>query len=130
MKKFFLLLLALYPGLARSNGLELICDNAKVSFHSRWFRSNQVVVEGSENLVLPWTGRESLATGQELKETTGHLVEDLEPESLFLTFQPTNLLEPSLYIQRDLLLGQEQDGIVIIRPADPFRTRIHHCGSR
>lgn len=136
---FALALLA--PIGAASMPPELVCDpDARVTFHSRWVLRSTVRLEAesTSSLELPWSGREPLLSGREIRplgtEAEGLLSED----ALFLAFTGGGESRPSpiLYIGRDLWQEKESDGLVIAWwpnekvPSDPGRWQAFHCRSR
>ena len=107
MKPFSLLLLLMAPLGAHAATPEFFCDaDLKVRFEENWVRSNKVVLEGEAGFELPWTGRETLTRGREIKEAVPELGE-MPDDYSFVAFQSTNLLEPMLYIEHNLLRARK-----------------------
>jgi len=154
----FLLILALFfaPALAHASpDLELVCDpDAKVSFHSHWFRASSVKFEGHSEIELPWTGKELVTSARQLKEerlADTELEADTQHEEIFFLNDATTFLtyrqggnqqrpfDRLLYIERALLSRSERDGIVvleqvvdgnILRNQGSSHLTIYHCRSR
>jgi|GEM_PF-5040314 len=129
--KLFTLLLLLMPLYAESAAPELVCaPEARITFQSRWLRGSLLKLESSEhNWELPWTGRENLVTGTQLR---GDRMKDLvSPEAAesdeLLNVVPDvaryyvyrektqgqNPLVKEVFVDRSLLKGVESDGLVI-----------------
>lgn len=158
MKTLFLALLLLpaLTSVASAASVSLECDDAKVSLLSRWVRSSVVRVEGAVNWELPWTGKEPLVTGRQLRsdrlrdlefETataeTDELLLTVPEESHFVAFRERGLgqnpLAKALYVDKSLLSGGEGDGLVIavqqqqleITTQRPhLAIKVIHCRSR
>lgn len=143
---FFLFLLPLF---AQAGTTQLECDgDGTVVFHSRWIRTSTVTISSTMHWEFPWTGRETQITGAELKQISheqsgGDAISEATDATSFAVFHngedAPRALEPILYVQRELLDGSEQDGLVIARIAiNPHadthdhlsRFRVFHCRSR
>jgi len=156
MKAFFVLF-TLLPMAANAASVELICEpNARITFHNRWVRGSIVKVESTgTNWNLPWTGRESLILGRQIREERirelqvseagafDELLAVVPDESRFITYRQSgkgkNPLVNVLYIDRDLLENSEQDGLVVaeqhqtleIEKNQPSsKVSVFHCRSR
>ncbi len=122
---FALLLTA--PTAASAAVAELVCDaDTQITFVSRWIQRSSVVIKGSANLELPWTGRETITSGHEIRKTlaTAPDSSELRDAIYFMAYRSAN--SPTLYIDRNLILGRESDGLVIL--SEPFT--LLHCRSR
>lgn len=158
--KTLTLLTLLLPLYAQAAPRELICDpDTRITFHNRWFRGSLVKLEGDTNWELPWTGREAIVSGENLRAerlkdlqisaTAATAAEDDEllnvvPERTAFTIYKQksagpNPLTSQLYVERSLLDKGEQDGIVISQQLQTLevdghraeaRTKIFHCRSR
>lgn len=150
------LLLLLFPVLAQAAPSELVCDpDARITFHNRWFRGSVVKLEADVRWDLPWTGREDLVSGKELRaervqdfETTEAAASDellnvVPEETRFVKYKvKTNgpsPLESVLYVDQALLEKGEHDGLVISQQLQTLeiadsrpsvKVKVFHCRSR
>lgn len=129
--KLFTFLLLLMPLYAEAANPELVCaPEARITFQSRWLRGSMLKLETSElSWELPWTGRENLVTGTQLR---GDRMKDLmSPEAAesdellnvvpdvarFYVYREANRgknpFVKTVYVDRSLLKGVESDGLVI-----------------
>jgi hypothetical protein len=142
------LLLLLLPLGAHAAAPEILCDpDAKVTFQSRWIRASSVRLSADVNWELPWTGKEPLTSGLELRGKTSpdapEEIATLPETASFVTYRAARSdaspLGTTLYVERELLTGSEQDGLVIAEltlsgnieaTAPSSRFRVYHCRSR
>lgn len=151
-----LLFLLLLPSFASAAPLPLECEpNAKVIFVSRWMRQSLVRLDGELHWELPWTGREALISGKQLRAerlremasteaaAADELLLSVPEETSFVAFRRPdngqNPLQSMLLVDRDLLKGGEGDGLVIavqqrqleLAGAAPESViKVFHCRSR
>jgi hypothetical protein len=123
---------------------ELICDpDARVTFDTSWIGTASVTLTSDVHWKLPRTGHEPLTSGSQLRGLTRSGPEELQsiPENTsFVTYQPraeSSPLSPTLYVDRDLLSGTEQDGLVVaemrvaaIDVAASSQFHVYHCRRR
>ena len=155
MKALLLPLLLLLPSLASAAPAPLECEpNAKVTFVSRWMRQSLVRLEGQLHWELPWTGREALVSGKQLRAdrlremasteaaAADELLLSVPEETSFVAFKRAdngqNPLQSLLLVDRDLLKGGEGDGLVIAVQQRQLEltgqpesvVKVFHCRSR
>ncbi|MGZ3740749.1 MAG: hypothetical protein ACXVB9_15315 [Bdellovibrionota bacterium] len=142
---FFLLLAWLAPLQAFAAAPELVCDpDARVIFQSHWLTYSTVELSADLHWQLPWTGHEAVTLGQQFRERPDvpDELKSIPETSEFLTYRPISAgspVETLLYVERELLSAQEQDGLVIAElivagqidaPTTVSKFRVYHCRSR
>ena len=127
----FAFILLASPGAKAAAPPELFCDpDAKISFQSRWLRENSVRIVSGLSFELPWTGKEALVPGQQLKDSAPGSLAEIAEDSNFVAFRSSaeDSRQKMLFIQRELVTGTSDDGLVIAGTNDSLS--LFHCRSR
>ena len=123
---------------------ELVCDpDARVTFDTSWIGNASVTLSADVHWKLPRTGHEPLTSSIQMRDLARGGPEELQsvPDNTsFVTYQPQDQGSPlstTLYVDRDLLSGTEQDGLVVaetraaaIDSSAASQFHVYHCRRR